>query len=150
IYVVITDPNYSNTNGGWNQPSTYAYRNAHGKTVVDTMHEVWVGTGLNGGKVSQDPFTSTFSHEIAETISDPGGLQGSGIWIKPPPNLPASLVNAKLDQIGDYEPEPTGQSHYAYRLNGYQVQPYWSAQDGAFNVPDGNAQTFSLTPQWTN
>jgi hypothetical protein len=50
-------------------------------------------------------------------------------------------------QIADNEPAQPG-FLYAYRLAGNMVQPYWSACDNAFLVPDGNTQAFSLNPWW--
>src|SRR5262249_12350575 len=44
--------------------------------------------------------------------------------------------------------EPDG-GRYLHRLGGNLVQAYWSANDGAYIVPDGNSQTFFLDPNWT-
>jgi len=35
-------------------------------------------------------------------------------------------------------------------LNGDLVSPYWSRQDNAFIVPDGNSQKFYLSPLWNS
>src|SRR5262249_30688151 len=48
-------------------------------------------------------------------------------------------------QIADFEPD----NGYTYRLNGYNVEAYWSVNDLAFIVPDGKTQTVTLTPIWT-
>jgi hypothetical protein len=107
-----------------------------------------VGTSTTSyGAVWQDAYTLTLSHELAETISDP---DNNGIRVNPPSTLPASLLSPGGNQIGDYEPEPNGGIHYGYRLNGNWVQPYWSNQDNAFIVPDGNRQSFYLNPIWNS
>ena len=64
--------------------------------------------------------------------------------------MPANLGGgSQTDQIADFEPEPPNQTHYGYRLNGDLVQPYWSAQDNRWLVPDGQSQTLYLNPIWT-
>jgi cytoskeletal protein CcmA (bactofilin family) len=156
IYVVVTAPDVWD-NSGWNSFSTYDYTNASGQQVSDPMHMVWLGTNTQG-KVYLDYLTNAFSHEIAETVSDP---DGNGIHVALPTNFPASLTGD--NQIGDNEPAAAGITHYGYRLNGYMVQPYFSAnssyldqpwivpnarENGAFIVPDNNAQWFDLSAQW--
>jgi hypothetical protein len=147
IYVVVTDPNYSKDNGGWNAPGTFNYT-VNGNPASDTLNMVWAGTATGSdGRVDMDSFTLTLSHEIAERMSDP---QAGGIEVDPGKDLPSSLHDPNGNQIGDNEPAPDKQPHYGYRLNGYLVQPYWSAADRAFVVPDGNAQKFTLDPLWSS
>ena len=43
-------------------------------------------------------------------------------------------------EIGDFEA-----ANYTYRLNGYLVHSYWSNQDNAYIVPDGNQQNFYVS-----
>jgi hypothetical protein len=138
IYVVISDPSsVLHLIAGWNSPGTYVDMCRY----KENIHMIWVGTSQNPDtRISLDEFTSTLSHELAETISDP---DSSGIQVGAPPALPASL-NSGGKQIGDYEPEG-----YSYRLNGVRVQPYWSALDDAFIVPDGTTQNFYLYPIWS-
>ena len=50
-------------------------------------------------------------------------------------------------QISDQEPDDL---RYTYRLNGVEVQAYWSLKDRGFIVPDGNRQTFEVDPHYTN
>jgi hypothetical protein len=147
IYVVVSDPTSSaQYNGGYNAQGTYYLLGL----IPENIHMVWLGTSTNqwagvsnDTKVWKDAYTLTLSHELAETISDP---DSNGIRVNPPSGLPASLYGGT--QIGDNEPEPSGGIHYGYRLNGAWVQPYWSNQDQAFIVPDGNAQNFYLDPVW--
>ena len=147
IYVVISDPSSAlNDIGGWNAAGTYL-----DCSRPENMHMIWVGTSTDKSagvssdtQIWLDGFTSTLSHELAETISDP---DASGIQVSTPAALPASLVNG--NQIGDNEPELPGGPRYGYRLNGNWVQPYWSALDNAFIVPDGTSQKFNLYPIWS-
>jgi hypothetical protein len=142
LYMVIVDQNHSDTTGGYNQASTYTYPN--GPTVPINV----VSVGLKGG--SQDAFCGTVSHELVERMSDPTA-DAYGVSVNPPPGLPAN-VGSGLSQIGDLEPAAAGLIHYYYRMEGqtgFAVQPYWSNQDAAFVVPDGNQQFLFLTPNWT-
>jgi hypothetical protein len=135
IYVVITDPAHSAGNGGYNEPGSY---NGH------PINMILVGTSTGSMEWA---FGLTFSHEMAERMSDPTG-DTLGVTVKPPAGIPKNL-DGGLSQIGDNEPEPGGQPHYYYRVNGQVVQPYWSFQYGAFIAPDGNAQSFNLSAIWT-
>jgi hypothetical protein len=158
IYVVVSDPNSSQQYaGGWNAQGFYPLNPLNweppGVQLYTSMHMIWVGTRTTqNGRVWQDGFTLTLSHELAETISDP---DSNGIRVNPPANAP--VINSQPNfgygngagQIGDFEPAPFYQKHYGYRLSGNLVQPYWSAQDQAFIVPDGNFQKFYLTPNWS-
>jgi hypothetical protein len=140
IYVVISDPASSGLGNGWNSQGIYgAY------FIPENMHMIWMSTTTpdSTGHVSKDVFTGTFSHELVETISDP---DSSGIQVNPPASLPPYVAAPGGNQIGDYEPEA---GRYVYRLDGNLVQAYWSNQDQAFIVPDGNVQKFTLSPIWT-
>jgi hypothetical protein len=147
VYVVITQPNATNDFGGFNQRmNADIHENGASGTTNEPLTYVKVGTSNGGVYRDMDKFTLTFSHEMAEVISDPGG---TGVKIGRPAGLPASIKGD--DQIGDLEPDyPNGVPGYGYRLNGYLVQPYWSdrVEDKAFIVPDGNAQRFVLSPIW--
>jgi hypothetical protein len=135
IYVVVSDPNSSAGNyGGYNAGGTYL-QSILWFTIPENMHMIWAGTALQNGKVWKDQYIVTLSHELAETMSDP---DSKGITINPP-NGP---------QIADGEAE-AGTYGYVYRLSGEMVQAYWSRQDNAFIVPDGNSQKFYLAPIWS-
>jgi hypothetical protein len=122
IYVVLTPPGISTMgDGGYHtNDSDYDF-----PFDFDSMVEAWVGT--NGGI---DGTTNVFSHEVAEAMTDPNGdawqvdPRGSSSW----------------NEICDNEAQ-----NYSYRINGYQVQSYWSQSNGAYLVPDGNSQNF-----WVN
>jgi hypothetical protein len=106
------------------------------------MRLIWMGTAkTSSGAVDKDGFTDLFSHELAETLTN-------GITINPGMNLPASVRGDR--QIGDNEPDGR---RYVYRLGGPDgnlVQAYWSAQDQAYIVPDGQQQRFDLFPSWNS
>ena len=152
IYVVIVDPNHSDTNGGYNIQGTYTYSDGQ----VANINMISIGTSFFSGTttVVPDSFTMTFGHEMAERMSDPTG-DNNGVSVTPPAALPNNLIfppGVTTGQIGDYEPVQPGGIHYAYRLGGtggVAVQPYWSATDQAFVVADGNSQTVYLSPNWT-
>jgi hypothetical protein len=153
IYVVITDPAHSTTNGGYNVPGVYSNRLSYPRPIQTPMHMVYLGTSTSGSSVDLDSFTLAFGHEIAETITDPDGVHG--IHLAPPASEPTAIVGTNSagqrwssGQVADFEPEPGGQRHYGYRLNGYLVQPYWSVKDAAFIVPDGNSEKFYLDAIW--
>jgi hypothetical protein len=133
LYVVITDPQDSNGANGAAYGENYV-------TDANGNRAMYVGTApsFSGGLVAQDTFTTVFSHELAEsmaqgvTVTDPGNTGGG-------------------NQIADNEPDNFAtNSFYDYRLNGNLVQAYWSQNDGAFVVPDGNTQKFTLNPLWSN
>jgi hypothetical protein len=149
IFVVVSDPNSSQSyDGGWNIPTDLMVRTP--APFYEPTHMIWIGT--TSVFPSTDVFTSDLSHELAETMSDPNPGNG-GTEVNPPSGLPASLANPGGNQIGDYEPAAAYQVHYAYRLNGpggVLVQPYWSAKDNAFIVPDGQTDNFYLNPIWTS
>ena len=138
IYIVVSDPTSSNGDGlGQNYPLSSS----------NSIHMIWLGTTSSNGSVVQDGFTSILSQELADLISHP---DSKGISVTPSSKLPASVKGpfANPNEIGDYEPAAPGQTAYGYRLNGDLVQPYWSAQDYGFIVPDGNSQDFYLNSIW--
>lgn len=138
IYFIITDPAHNGgTNGGYNTSGTVATKSVN----ICSM-----GTSLSGTQVSAISFGNTFSHEMAEHLtddSDPGGAR-----FNLPAGMPASLGFSGAQQVADGEAEPNGQAHYTLPLNGAFVQPFWSANFNAFIVPDGNSEQFTLNPIW--
>ncbi|MDB5357607.1 MAG: hypothetical protein JWN24_4060 [Phycisphaerales bacterium] len=136
IYVVITDPNHSGTNGGYNTSGTVSSK---GVNIFS------VGTDSNFNN-----FGDTFSHETAERMSD---VEGGGVTLKLPSVVPVAVGNGgDLVQIGDGEAEPGGQAHYTYHIGGPGslaiVQPFYSNAFSAFIAPDGNSERFDLAPIW--
>jgi hypothetical protein len=123
-------------------PTLYNAASFYGLNKLENIHMVWVGaeTYSNDTHIWLDGFTSTVSHEVAETMTDP---DGHGVHVNTPAALPLSIKGS--DQIGDNEPAA---DRYGYRLGGVWVQPYWSQQKLGFIVPDGNSQTMLLDPIW--
>jgi hypothetical protein len=146
IYVVVVDPSHSDTNGGYNIPGEYFF----GSDILPApINMISIGTSSGAGMA--DIFGGTFSHEMAERMTDPTG-DNFGVRLNPPDALPANVSQGSNSQIGDNEPAAGGQAHYYYRLGGSGgavVQPIWSNADSAFVVTDGNSQTITLHPNWT-
>lgn len=154
IYVVITPPNVISKLGanvaGLNSVESDTDLGTTGFPLFlptidsDDIGLNWVSSGNNGGAPSTgtvplDQFSLTFSHEIAEIMSD---WDGEGYKVNPPAGAPGGSGN----QIGDYE----GNS-YAFRMaSGVDVQPEWSRGDsyfgtaGAWAVYDETNQKFFL------
>jgi hypothetical protein len=123
---------------------------------VDDIMTAWVGTTANGdGSLDMDEFTQALSHEVVESILDPGG------GLPNIPLLPHAGFTASggleggigFDELADGEPNQPNRHAYAYRLpvagsNGVSVQAYWSRADNAFIVPDGNSEDFDLYPNY--
>jgi hypothetical protein len=127
IYVVVTDPGIRNKPDDNGVTAVgYNMRGFGDPLDLDWANEIWA----NGD--SPDSFSHTFSHELAETMTD---VDSGGYEVLPGPNWTGSTDNA--DQIGDYEG-----SNYAYRMNnGVLAQPYWSSDDHGWLGPDGNGPT---------
>jgi hypothetical protein len=123
IYFVISDPKDSGTASG-----TFGFNSSNGSAV----HIAFVGAkAFKSGSLEKDVFTQVFSHELAEAMAP-------AIHVNDPGSLNEGF------QIADGEPENFGFG-YAYRLKGNRVQAYWSQRDGAWIVPDGNSQVFTLS-----
>ncbi len=174
IYAIIADPSDSRdgtkakdgtptiSNAGVNRHGTVQSGPFNG----DPINIIGVGTGNDNANFFA--FSSTFSHEMVEKMSNPEGRHqdpntllppaGSGVIVRPPADLPtasrdnpASPVTdiTNWDQIADFEPEAG--PVYAYRLggtSGVEVQAAYSASDKAFVVEDNNSEVFQLTPDW--
>jgi hypothetical protein len=157
VYVFVTQGvqfNPGDTKLGWNG----VFRvNVSGGQISTTgapntdMPFIWDGGNVGVGDVfdpqfssEDDAFTATLSHEVAELTTDYNET-GYEIHSGPTWNLEGL---GPVDQISEYEA-----AYYSYRLpaSGILVQPFWSARDGAFVVPDGTAnQNFYLDGHWTN
>ncbi len=159
IYVVITQPDVvSALDGASGYNATYTQA---GFDILNTIpvHYIWCKTADPGDALSNlqtaiNQFTLEFSHEMAEAMSDPG-RQGFEVL----PGIGGVLgsftgAGPNESQIGDYEPE-SGNGyvfHNAGLASEPLVQAVWSRAHGAFEVDEGNAQDFLLTPvpgAWT-
>ncbi|MFO0849862.1 MAG: hypothetical protein U0871_15105 [Gemmataceae bacterium] len=125
IYVVVYDngDGYA-SNGGGNY-------SAFGSPFTFLTNAIRINNGTN-----PDQFTTLFSHELVERISDG---TGAGIGVRP-----AGAGQNVDGQLADDEPN----GRYYYRLaGGALVQAYWSVVDRAFVVPDGQPDVV-LDPLW--
>ena len=146
IYAVITDPAFSGGDGGYNLWSTYTYPDG----TLAFINLISVGTSpqsATSNLADRYAFDTTFSHEVAERMSDPTG-DTNGITVNPSPLLPQNIARGGSGQIADYDPDSG--HRYASRVEPgrVDVQAYWSAADNAFVVADGNSQSLTLTPKW--
>jgi hypothetical protein len=105
----------------------------------------WLGMTGATRLEQMDSFSTFFSHELVEAVTDPyvpGNPSGiePGVWVTDPAGWPALPGFGQFGEISDFEP-----LQYNYRLaNGSLVQSYWSVKDGAPIVPDGTSQVFTL------
>jgi hypothetical protein len=119
VYFVITAP-------GVSSPGALAFHDLdHDYDFPFDYDEIVYGWSSNVGTLdTYYGIMANLSHELAEAMTDPR-LNG---W------------TTTADEICDGEA-----LNYAYRMNGYLMQSYWSQSHGAFEVTDGNAQNFTFT-----
>lgn len=128
LYFVITQPNSTDPTeglGGEHSQLTWVTNSIFG--IPLTTESTAYGWAINDGKL--DTVTYFFSHELAESVTDPAG---TAIQINPRNSSSWNEVSDGVNQ------------NFSYRLNGIQVQSYWSARDHAPIVSDGNVQNFKL------
>ena len=141
-YVVFTPPGIQSASGpnvgGYNSATEYSNLS---QSIFDVSENfIWVGGGAST-TFNLDTYTKTLSHEVSELTVNPGGVAGlNGIkrlgWTVTPgalfPNPPPNS-----GQICDYEAQ-----NYTARLDGVDVQSYWSYTNDAYIIPDNNLQNF--------
>jgi hypothetical protein len=133
VYFVITAPGVNHPGDTGYHTYTYDYDFPFD---LDFIHYGWIGTSLGFDGVNGA--SNTLSHELAETMSDPGGITNSG-W-----TVTGGITSSPgSNEIGDGEAQ-----NYFYRLDGYNLQSLWSQADGAFAVSDGNSQNFWVSPNF--
>jgi hypothetical protein len=130
-------------------------------TDVDNIMVGWVGTSLQSdGSFDIDRFTRLLSHEVVESVTDPGGGVPQFYPGQPHGAFTGSggiLGGIGFNELADGEPDTGGSANipYTYRLpvsgssDSVLVQPYWSRADQAYIVPDNQTQKFFLTPQYS-
>ena len=118
IYCVLMPSTTSYQPGGLNGEHSVASWTDPATSQKLRPYVAWI---LNG---SLDKMTTTISHELAETISDP---KGDGIQL-----APASPTS--WNEIGDVC------ASVAY-LHGVAVQSYWSQQAGACIIPSSSGDS---------
>jgi hypothetical protein len=118
LYMVIPQPG-SSANGLQGEHSL----------KYSTMGPFHYGWTTNNG--SLDFITTVYSHELAESVTDPSG---TAIQVNP-------RDSNNWNEIGDGDARL-----YTYRLNNVLVQSYWSQRDRAYIVPTGQSQNFVVSP----
>lgn len=141
IVMVVIDPTVpfpQNEDGVGNITTVFG---AHGKyekprvlAPAIRFSEGFVCTQSFGKLSGFDQFTTTFSHELVESISNP--FNGSG-WVQ---TVPASVGGA--GEIGDVC------NNLSCVVDSIAVQPYWGVQQAACILPTETRLT-SLTQQLT-
>jgi hypothetical protein len=120
-YYVIPDPNSTPTGCGCSAEHTYWYQGSN--------HEYY-GFSRNLATPSLDDLTYLYSHEMAESITDP---DGTALQVNP-------RGTSGWNEIADGEAQ-----QYSYRVNGVLAQAYWSRANGKFTVPTGQTQNFLVS-----
>ena len=134
IVNMVTAPNIIS-----DQPGDGGYNNAIYQGNKLRYGYIWTGTASDANPL-KDHYSLTFSHEMAELMTDPAG---KGYEVKPNKKFPFTDGGS---QIADYEGD-----RYSYRMgDGDLVQPYWSSAVNSWVITDGNAQTMTVKPNWTS
>jgi Ca2+-binding RTX toxin-like protein len=127
IYVVLTPPGVSDSS----QPTAGGYHKwlpSHefldSDTNIDDDDVVYAWVGNNG---TEADLTTILSHELVESITDPG--TGDGITATGGLGVPGS----SSFEIADAEPNASNYTALADHV--VTVQAYWSRNDGKFVVP---------------
>jgi hypothetical protein len=151
LYFVVTAPGVTDATrsglGGFHNELAY---NAPfplpfdpGFRVPEEVPFGWVSSGSGTRQAEIDNFSELFSHELVESVTDPYIRTNDANRYTHGTNFQSSET---FDEVGDFEPDG---ARYTYRLgNGTLVQAYWDQKDQQFVVPDGTAQTFTLTPRY--
>jgi hypothetical protein len=86
--------------------------------------------GFSHNLASLDDLTYQYSHEMAESITDP---DGTALQVNP-------RNSNNWNEICDGQAQ-----NYSYRVNGVLAQSYWSQANGKFTVPTGQSQNFYVS-----
>jgi hypothetical protein len=144
LFVVVTPPGVNSNQPAFGYHLMDHYTRFKFPFVLhDDVPLAWVSLNSSGVSSKLDGFTSTFSHEVAESMSDADPDTHPGVKVTA---AGAKYPFGNGGEIGDNEP---GSHRYGYRVNGVRVQPYWSQNEGAYVVADGSVQKFVLDPQWS-
>jgi hypothetical protein len=125
MYFVFTAPGVTSSTN----PDATGYHDHTSGPNGDLLY-AWISTA-SGSNV--DYVTNIVSHELVEALTDPS--VGSGWEVITPPFVVSNDV-----ELCDNEAQS-----YSYRVNGYLAQSYWSQQDSAYRVNDGNFQKFTVS-----
>ncbi len=136
IYVVVTPPGAIDDLGGGNLAQGWNTDYVSGDL---DLHIIWCfdpSSDDHFGGTPNDQFSVVLGHELTEIMTDPTE-DGSGVTVQ------AAEPGDGVPQICDGEPQVL-----SYRLGGpggYLVQSFWSQQDQAYIIPDGNSYQFQVT-----
>jgi autotransporter-associated beta strand protein len=138
-YIVVTPPGIQSASG----PNVTGYNTGTYHTLnfnIVSENFIWDGDG-ESNTFNLDQYTTTLSHEVAELTVNPVGYSGTnglervGYTVNPGAFFANPPGNS--NQICDYEAQ-----NYTARLNGVDVQSYWSYTNQDFIIPDNNTQNF--------
>ncbi len=141
LYCVVTPPGVMSKKGNAASFNGMQYDVDFPFTDPDQIPLIWLGgvqpNGIPQNGTVRDWYSTNFSHELAEAITD---INGDAIRVSPTPAFTNQFgANATGQEIGDNEAD-----QYTYRVNGVLTQSLWSQRDGAYVVSDGTAPTFSV------
>ncbi len=120
-YYVIPDPNSTPTGCGCTAEHTYWFQGSNRE---------YYGFSRNLATPSLDDLTVLYSHEMAESITDP---DGTALQVNP-------RGTSGWNEIADGEAQG-----YSYRVSGILAQSYWSRANAKFTVPTGQTQNFLVS-----
>jgi hypothetical protein len=142
LYVVVTPPHAQLKESSAASKNGMQHDDDPPYTDVDQIPLIWLGglqpNGIPQNGTVRDWYSTNFSHELAEAITDIGG---DAIRVSPNPAFTNKYgQDATGQEIGDNEAE-----FNTYRLNGVLTQSLWSKNNGAYAVSDGTTQQFIVT-----
>ena len=127
LYFVMLPPGITSSGGGFTNGHDAALLSDY-PTDSDNVYYGWVSNqgGLDG-------ITAGFSQELADALTDP--QPGKSLQV----TAGSSWTGSRGGEVADAE----AQNDTSY-LNGLLVGSYWSQQDNAFVIPDGQPNHASL------
>ena len=151
IYMVIAPPGTSYSNpavGGYHQAMLHSF-------AATDIQEEYYGFVEDSGAFNLDTYTTILAHELTEAKTDAlvdsyvaEFFEGTGIESTAGASFPLGTGITNLGEICDYEAQ-----NYTYRLGGpggVLVQSYWSANDNAFVIGDGNSADLEVQTKYNS
>jgi hypothetical protein len=123
LYMVITQPGSTDPTEGLGGEHAVGTASGSGNFYYGWTRNV-------GGANPMDDITYYFSHEYAEAVTDPDGTA----WQVDPRST------TSWNEICDGEAQT-----YAFRVDNYLVQSYYSQADNAYVVPNGSTNNFLVS-----
>ena len=154
FYVVVLNPadwalsNAGTDYSGFNTPGQYSTPASPFGNVPINMALISTNAD-SSNNIAIDSFTTTFSHELAER-----SMNNTQVFTLSAAEVAASngfYHAGDVVQVCDGEMD-NSTGPYVYRLNGYDVQAYWSDMDQTAIVPNvpyySSTASFTLSPVW--